>query len=113
MAAESKLAELIGLLSEKDFFTIEKAINQVGLPTRLACHSREPACLALRSIAGRGGNPDSKSKIIRGILQTISFDKKNIGKKILWSLPEKIGKVSVNVEVPKELVIKAIESIII
>jgi 3-dehydroquinate synthetase len=42
----------------------------------------------------------------------ILADKKNLSGKINWSLPKKIGKVLVNVEVPKDLVIKAIKSII-
>ena len=34
MVAESKLAHLIGMLSEKDLFSIEKAISNAGLPTK-------------------------------------------------------------------------------
>lgn len=81
---------------------IKDAVKNSGLPTKvsslnLCCHFRE------------GGNPDI---FIHNILQIITFDKKNICKKISWSLPEKIGKVLVNVEVPNDLVIKAIKSII-
>lgn len=85
---------------------IKSAVKNSGLPTKvdsLNFHSRP------LTRAGSGGNPNI---LIHNILQAITFDKKNIGKKVLFSLPEKIGKVIVNVEVPKELLIKAIESII-
>lgn len=57
---ESKLAELMGLLSEKDFLAIEKAIDHAGLPTRI------------------------KDLSVEDILQVMSFDKKNISKKIFF-----------------------------
>ena len=98
MIAESKLAQLMGLLPKNDFLTIEKAIGHAGLPTRLSCHPDV------------GRDPDTK--LIRDILQIMSFDKKNIGKKILFSLPERIGKVAFNVEVPEELIVKAVKHII-
>ncbi len=102
----------IGMIAESNLASsnlrgcIEKAVHHAGLPTRINvfgfnCHSRG------------GGNPDSKLKLTRDILQIMSFDKKNIGKKILWSLPEKIGKVVINIEAPKKLIIKTINSIII
>src|SRR3989339_550884 len=67
MIAESKLAQSMGLLSKNDFITIEKAIDQACLPTGI------------------------KNLSVKDILWAMSFDKKNIGKKILFSLPEKIG----------------------
>ena len=87
--AESKLSNLLGMLSKKDFLTIEKTICQTGLPTRI------------------------ENLSINDILRIMAFDKKNTNKKILWSLPEKIGKVNVNIEAPNNLIIRAIESIII
>jgi 3-dehydroquinate synthase len=48
---------------------------------------------------------------IKDILRVMSFDKKNINKKILFSLPEKIGKVRFNIEAPENLIIKAIKFI--
>jgi len=89
LVAESKLAHLLGLLSEKDFLLIEKAIINVGLPTKI------------------------KNISIEEVLKIMSFDKKNIGKKILWSLPKKIGEVGFNIEAPKELVVEVIKSVII
>jgi 3-dehydroquinate synthase len=88
MVSESRLSQLMGLLSKKDLEAIEKGINKAGLPTRIKNFS-----------AG-------------DIFLTIFSDKKNISKKIFWSLPERIGKVNINVEAPKELIIKAIKSII-
>ena len=93
MIAESKLASsnrpgCTALLSEKDFLLIEKAITNAGLPTRI------------------------ENLSVKDILRVMAFDKKNIGKTILWSLPRKIGKVGVNIKVPNDSVVKAIESII-
>ncbi len=86
MVAESKLAQLLGLLSEEDFEIIENVINHAGLPVRTNL---------------------SQDKII----SLIAGDKKNIGKKILWSLPEKIGSVKFDVVAPDELVVEAIDYI--
>jgi len=85
IVAESKLAQLMGLSSEKNFIATEKGINHAGLPTRI------------------------KNLSVEDILPVMSFDKKNIRKKIFWSLPRKIGKVDFNIEAPKELVVKAVE----
>ena len=86
--AESKLSNLLGMLSKKDFLTIEKTICQTGLPTRI------------------------ENLSINDILRIMAFDKKNTNKKILWSLPERVGRVDINVEVPDDLVIKAIKFIL-
>jgi len=86
--AESKLSNLLGMLSKKDFLTIEKTICQTGLPTRI------------------------ENLSINDILRIMAFDKKNTNKKILWSLPERVGRVDINVEVPDDLVIKAIKCIL-
>lgn len=88
MVGESKLAQLMRLLSKKDFLTIEKAITNAGLPMRI------------RGLSSKD------------ILHVISFDKKNIRKKILFSLPERIGKVAFNVEAPKELIVNALKHIL-
>jgi len=84
MVAESKLAHLMGILSEKDFFSIEKAIINAGLPTKI------------------------NNLSIKDILQIMSFDKKNINGEILFSLPERIGKVIPNVKIVDEKIKKII-----
>lgn len=89
MIAESYLAYLADYLPQKDFFKIEKVIANAKLPTKA---SNIP---------------------IEKILEMINFDKKNIGGKILFSLPKKIGRVDFDIEVSKELVIKAIDYIIL
>ena len=68
---------------------IEKAIIDAGLPTKIRNIKKED------------------------ILKIILSDKKNLSGKINWSLPQRIGKVLINVEVPDDLVVKAIKSIII
>jgi 3-dehydroquinate synthase len=85
MIAESKLASSNCVSCTA---AIEKAVHNAGLPTRI------------------------KNLSIEDILHVMAFDKKNIKKKILWSLPRKIGEVLINVNVPEDRVIKAIESII-
>ncbi|MCL4363731.1 3-dehydroquinate synthase [Patescibacteria group bacterium] len=94
MVAESKLAQLMGLLSEKDFLLIKNAVDRVGLP---CCHPDE------------GRDPDL---LIHNILQIMSFDKKNIEKRILWSLPKKIGQVTANVQVPDALIVEVLRTIL-
>ncbi len=94
MIAESKLASsncvsCTAKLSEKEFELIKRAIANAGLPIRI------------------------KNLSVKDILRVMSFDKKNIKKTINWSLPKRIGKVIINVEMQKELVVKAIEQIII
>ncbi len=80
MVAESKLAHLIGMLSEKDLFSIEKAISNAGLPTKI------------------------NNLLIKDVLQIMSFDKKNINGEILFSLPERIGKVVPNVKISQTII---------
>jgi len=87
-------AVAIGMVVEARLFgttskTIKKAIINAGLPTRITNIKTED------------------------IMKSILSDKKNFRGEILFSLPKKIGKVIVNVEVPKELLIKAIKSVII
>lgn len=84
MIAESKLAELMGLLPIEDFVSIEKAISQVGLPTRIV------------------------NMQIEDTQKLIASDKKNKFGDILWSLPERIGSVKFDIKVPEELVVEAI-----
>lgn len=86
MVAESKLASLLGMLPEKDLKTIEKSLINAGLPIRTDFPIEE-------------------------IKKLIIHDKKNVAKKILWSLPEKIGSVKFDIEAPNELVVKAIKHI--
>ena len=68
---------------------IEDAVKNAGLPTKI------------------------KNIRTEDIMKMILSDKKNLSGKINWSLPKRIGKVLINVEVPNDLVIKAIKSIII
>jgi len=87
-------AVAIGMVVEARLFgttskTIKKTIINAGLPTRITNIKTED------------------------IMKSILSDKKNFRGEILFSLPKKIGKVIVNVEVPKELLIKAIKSVII
>lgn len=94
MVAESNLASsncvsCTAMLSEKDFELIESTITNAGLPTKVTNIKSEDA------------------------MKMILSDKKNIRRKILWSLPKRIGEVLVNVNVREDLVIKAIQSIII
>lgn len=86
MVTESKLASsnLRGCTASE----IKKVICRAGLPTRI------------------------KNLSVKDILQVMSFDKKNIGKKILFSLPERIGKVVFNVEIPEELIVKVLKDIL-
>ena len=67
---------------------IERAINHAGLPT------------------------DVKNLTTEKILEIMSFDKKTVKKKILWSLPKKIGEVVVDIEVPNKLVVQALKQIL-
>lgn len=84
---ESRLAYLMGLLTEKDFVRIEKAVSNAGLPKKI----------------------DNIS--INKVLEIIKFDKKNVGGEILFSLPKRIGEVDFDIQAPGELIIKAIKYI--
>ena len=88
MRTESKLSHLLGLLSNKDFMTIEKVLNYTGLP------------IAVQDI--------TSSEIVK----MIAFDKKRFKRSILWSLPTKIGHAVFDVKLPNDkLVFRAIEYI--
>jgi 3-dehydroquinate synthase len=87
MIAESKLSHLLGILSEKDFHMIENGIEKAGLPVRI------------------------KKFPILEIMKMIRSDKKNIGHKVKWSLPKKIGEVIFDADVPDDLVIQAVRYI--
>lgn len=87
-------AVAIGMVAEakllgNDLIIIEKAILNAGLPTKV------------------------KNIKLEDVIRMILSDKKNLKGKINWSLPKKIGKVMINVKAKEDLVIKAIESIII
>ncbi len=75
-------------LSGKDLLIIEESLKKIGLPVKVK---------------------NIKSEDIMNMILT---DKKNSAGKINWSLPKKIGKVEINIEVSEEKVIKAIKSII-
>lgn len=75
-------------LSGKDLLIIEESLKKIGLPVKVK---------------------NIKSEDIMSMILT---DKKNSAGKINWSLPKKIGKVEINIEVSEEKVIKAIKSII-
>lgn len=85
--AESKLAQLLGMLSEEEFDAIENGLEKVGLPAKI------------------------KKFPISKITRIIRSDKKNISKNIRWSLPKNIGKVVFDVEAPENLIIQAIRYI--
>lgn len=85
--AESKLAQLLGLLSNEDFISIENSIRRVGLPTRIA---------------------NMRTKDIRKL---IISDKKNKAGDVLWSLPGKVGSVKFDIKAPEELIVEAIKYI--
>lgn len=68
---------------------IKKALIKAGLPTKI------------------------KNINLENVMKAIISDKKNTDEIINWSLPKRIGKVLVNINVPKNQVIKAVESIII
>lgn len=94
MVAESKLACLCQPVRTSEVRTrvaeqIKRAIVKAGLPVKIENIKSED------------------------ILKTILSDKKNSSGKVNWSLPKRIGKVLINVEVPDDLVVKAIKSIII
>jgi 3-dehydroquinate synthase len=68
----------------------------------------------IKEVVVKAGLPTKIENIkTEDILKMILSDKKNLSGKVNWSLPKRIGKVLINVEVPSDLVIKAIESIII
>ena len=75
-------------LSGKDLLIIEESLKKIGLPVKVK---------------------NIKSEDIMNMILT---DKKNSAGKINWSLPKKIGKVEINIEVSEEKVIKANKSII-
>jgi len=89
MIAESKLAELTGLLSNDEFSTIEDAIKKTGLPTRAVNIKLE------------------------NIQRLIISDKKNKSGDILWSLPERIGSVKFDIKTTEKLIVDAIKYILL
>jgi 3-dehydroquinate synthetase len=64
---------------------IEKAITKTGLPTKI------------------------KDIKVEDIIKVILSDKKNISGEILFSLPEKIGKVIPNVKISQKIVKKLLQ----
>lgn len=88
MIAESRLANLIGLLPLKDFQKIKTAIKNAGLLVKI-------------------DNFDKKT-----VLKKMLKDKKNNKGKILFSLPDKIGSAKFNVEVDEKLIIQSTKEIL-
>jgi len=86
MIGESFIAQKIGLLKKEDFFLIEEIIKKYQLFQKINL-----------------SKVDLKSLMIN--------DKKNINQKILFSLPEKIGKAVFNVEVSEKIINLAIDYI--
>ncbi len=86
MIIESNLASsnCVSCTAE-DFLLIKKAIINAGLPIKIKMANSEE------------------------ILKIILTDKKNIRGEILFSLPERIGKIVPNVRVPKELIKKSLQ----
>lgn len=89
MITEARLSNFLGILSKNNLNKIEKSIIRACLPIKI------------------------KNIKSEDIIKMILIDKKNSSGKINWSLPEKIGKVLININVQKKLVIKAVESILI
>ena len=90
MIAESNLASynLVGCTA-KDLILIKKAIVNAGLPVNI------------------------KNINSTDIKKMILSDKKNFHDKINFSLPKRIGEILVNISAEENLIIKAIESILI
>ncbi len=89
MVAEAKISQAMGLISDNDMDTIEKAIEHVGLPTRY------------------------KSKVsVDKVLDLVNADKKSINGNVKWSLLRGIGKGEFNVQVPTKTIEKGIEYVI-
>jgi 3-dehydroquinate synthase len=86
MIGESFIAQKIGLLKKEDFFLIEEIIKKYQLFQKINL-----------------SKVDFKRLMIN--------DKKNINQKILFSLPEKIGKAVFNVEVSEKIINLAIDYI--
>jgi len=87
--------------------------------SNLAClcqptHNRRGCTAELIKLAvAKAGLPMKINNIkSEDILKRIITDKKNVRRIINWSLPKKIGKVLVNINVQEDLVIEAIKSII-
>ncbi|MFA6081370.1 MAG: 3-dehydroquinate synthase [Patescibacteria group bacterium] len=88
--------------------------------SNLAClrnpkHNRRGCTSELiKKVVANAGLP-TKIKNIKpkDVVRLILSDKKKLSGKINWSLPKRIGKVLVNIEAADDLIIKAIESVII
>jgi len=89
MIAEAKLSVLAGMISSKEFESIEKLIAKTKLPVKV--------------------NGKLKSKII----EKTTFDKKNEKQKIKWVLLNGIGKASIDIELPSIIINQAIEYILL
>lgn len=89
MIAEAKISESMGLLSSKDFETIEQSIAHVGLPTRYP----------------------RKIELDR-VLELVKADKRSVKGKIKWSLVIGIGRGDFNMEVGEKFVKDGIEYIL-
>lgn len=87
MIGEAKLAHNLGLLSKENFQLIETTVKNAGLPVRVSGKSRVD------------------------ILSLLQFDKKNEFGKINWSLPKKIGQMSIDNQATKKQIIEAINYI--
>ena len=99
-------AVAIGMVAESNLACLCQPVRTSGVRTRVA-ELVEKAVI-------NAGLPANIHFIKSGdILKMILIDKKNTNKKILWSLPRRVGRVDINVEAPDDLVIKAIKTIII
>lgn len=81
MVAEAKISEQLGMLSERDFETIEQSIANVGLPIRY---------------------PNKTN--LEKVLKLVHADKKSIKGKIKWSLLTGIGKADFNIEIGEKFI---------
>ena len=99
-------AVAIGMVIESQIACLDEPILTSEVRIRMAEEIK-------KAIANAGLPTKAKDIKSEEIMKMILSDKKNSSGKINWSLPKRIGEVIVNVEVPNDLVIKAIKSIII
>tara|TARA_Y100000310_G_scaffold345709_1_gene468609 strand:+ start:12441 stop:13553 length:1113 start_codon:yes stop_codon:yes gene_type:complete len=92
MVVESEISKELGLLKESEVQKIEKLLHKIGLPVRI---------------------PKGKKYSLNKIFELTKSDKKTIGGKVYYSLPEKIGKMhskkaDFGTKVDKKIVMKSL-----
>lgn len=110
--------ESLSLKTDRPLLHGEAIAIGMVVESNLAClcqptHNRR-GCMAesIKEAVIKAGLPTKVTNIKSGeIMKMILNDKKNSSGKINWSLPKTIGEVLINVNVKKDLVVKAIKSI--